>query len=248
MLTTTLFATFSIIALASFLQTITGFGFALAATPLLAFFMEPKDAIMLVLATGMITKVLLLAGVKIQGRFADIAPLFIASLVGALPGAYMITTISTNALKAFIGIILLATTWAMCANCTVKFSRPRLAENLVGLCSGFLGATTSLSGPPVVLFYLNEKTEKERLRANLTRFFLLGNLATLALSYGFGTLHLETLVLPTIISVPAIAVGVWVGEKLFKHLDASLFRRLAITIISISGMMTAYTGLSQLLK
>lgn len=247
MLTTTLPVIFIIIACSSFLQTISGFGFALVAAPLLIFFMDPKDAVMLVLTTGIMTNVSLLVSAKIQGRFADIVPLFWASLGGMLPGAYLITIVSTDALKAFIGITLLATTWAMSANCTVSLGRSRLAENLIGLCSGFLGATTSLSGPPVVLYYLNNKTEKEVIRANLTRYFLLSNLTTLVLSYGFGTLRPEALMLPAAISIPAIAIGVWAGDKLFKYVNPSLFRRLAIAIISLSGLMTAYTGLSRLL-
>lgn len=248
MLTATLISVFAITAFSSFLQTITGFGYALAAAPLLALFMDPKDAVMLVLATGVISKVLLLAGAKIEGRFADVAPLFLASLAGTLPGAYLISAISADALKAFIGVILLITTAAMCANCSIQVSRPRLAENLVGMLSGFLGATTSLSGPPLVMYYLNENAEKERLRANLTRYFLLGNLATLLLSYGFGTLQPDSLLIPVLISIPAVACGVWLGQKLFSRLDPPLFRRLAIGVIAVSGIVTVYNGLSHYLQ
>ncbi|MDU4962173.1 MAG: sulfite exporter TauE/SafE family protein [Sporomusaceae bacterium] len=243
MVASTLLFVFVTTAFSSFLQTVTGFGYALAAAPLLALFMDPKEAVMLVLATGAITKIMLLAGAKIQGRFTDIAPLFLASLLGALPGAYLISAIGVDALRAFIGIILLTTTAAMCANCRVRIQRPRLAESAVGMLSGFLGATTSLSGPPLVLYYLNENAEKDLLRANLTRYFLLGNLATLLLSYSFGTLRPEALLLPVLISIPAVAFGVWLGEKLFCRLDPPLFRKLAISVISVSGMITVYNGL-----
>lgn len=243
----TLVFVFTITAFASFLQTITGFGYALAAAPLLAFFMDPKEAVMLVMATGLFTKVILLTGKKIQGNFTDIVPLFLASLVGALPGAYLITAISADALKIFIGIILLLTTCAMSANYTLQITRPRLAQNLVGMVSGFLGATTSLSGPPLVLYYLNENAEKESFRANLTRYFLLGNISTLALSYGFGTLQPSSLWLPVLVSLPAMAFGVWAGDKLFCRLNPQVFRRLAISVISVSGLMTAYNGLSHYL-
>lgn len=241
----TLCYVFGITAFASFLQTITGFGYALAAAPLLALFMDPKEAIMLVLATGAITKCILLTGTKNEGHFSDILPLFLASLAGTLPGAYLVTTISAGALKAFIGTILLITTCAMAVNCTMRIGQPRLAQNLVGLISGFLGATTSLSGPPLVLYYLNEKAEKERLRANLTRYFLLGNISTLLLSYFFGTLQPASLLAPIIISLPALAFGVWFGDKLFGKMNAQVFRRLAIAVISASGLATVYNGLSQ---
>lgn len=248
MITTTLLYVFAITAFSSFLQTITGFGYALAAAPLLAFFMDPKEAVMLVLTTGLITKIMLLTGTKNGGRFKDIVPLFLASLAGTLPGAYVVTAISADALKACIGVTLLLTTFAMCTNCSIPVTRPRLAQNVVGMVSGFLGATTSLSGPPLVLYYLNENAEKERLRANLTRYFLLGNLATLVMSYYFGTLHPSTLILPVIASLPALAFGVWIGDKLFSRMNPQFFRRLAIGVISISGLVTAYSGLSRYIQ
>ena len=235
MVTITLFYVFIVTAFASFLQTITGFGFALAAAPLLAFFMDPKEAIMLVLATGLITKIMLLTGKKLQGQFVDIIPLFLASLAGTLPGAYIITFISADALKACIGLTLLITTCAMSANYTVQFKKPKFAQGMAGVISGFLGATTSLSGPPLVLYYLNENAEKDRLRANLTRYFLLGNLATLILSYGFGTLQPSSLILPVAASMPALAFGFGWATKCLTD----LIRRSFAASRSASSLLAA---------
>lgn len=234
---------FAIILFASFLQTITGFGYALAAAPLLALVMSPKDAVMFVLFTGIITKLTLLVHTWHQGRFSQISLLFAASLAGALPGAYVLKIISNQSLKIGIGLTLIIIAAAMARDLRINIRQPRLAQTLVGAVSGFLATTTSLSGPPVVIYYLNEQTDKDTIRANLTRYFILSNASSLIISYFFGTLHLAVLTANTLICLPAILLGVWLGNKLFARFNGSIFKKLALTVITISAVISMVSGL-----
>lgn len=237
-------AIFAIIFFASFLQTITGFGYALAAAPLLALVINPKEAIMFVLFTGIITKLALLFRTWRQSSFSQISLLFTASLAGAVPGAYILRIISNDALKLAIGLVLIIITAAMARDFRINIRRPRLAQSLVGVISGFLATTTSLSGPPVVMYYLNEKTDKQKVRANLTRYFILSNASSLLISYFFGTLKPEILAANTLLCLPAILLGVWLGEKLFAKFNAATFKKLALATITASALISIISGLS----
>ena len=243
MLTPEALAIFAVIFFSSFLQTITGFGYALSAAPLLALILGPKDAIMFVLFTGILTKLTLLCRVWHQSSFSAISLLFAASLVGALPGAYVLKIVSNDTLKLAIGLALLIITFAMARDFRVTIRKPRLAKAVVGVVSGFLATTTSLSGPPVVMYYLNEQTDKEKVRANLTRYFILSNAASLVLSYFFGTLNLELLAANTLICLPAIVMGVMLGEKLFAKFNADTFKKLALAVITGSAIVSILSGL-----
>lgn len=229
---------------AGFLQTITGFGYALAAVPLLMFFMNPKDAVMLVLITGVFLKALMIYRTRTDGNFRDIMPLFVASVIGALPGSYVLKVASDETAKIFVGVILVIAALAMAREYHVEFKRPKLVEGLVGITSGFLGSTTSFSGPPIVFYMLNDTSaNKDNIRANLARFFVLGNIVSIVLGYYFGTLHLAQLTTDIIISLPALVIGFWLGDKLFSRMDAAAFRRLALWVISLSGLMSVGSGL-----
>ncbi|WP_371376185.1 sulfite exporter TauE/SafE family protein [Sporomusa aerivorans] len=243
MFTAAAFAIFIITLFSSFLQTITGFGYALAAAPLLTLVMAPKDAIMVVLFTGIITKLALLYHTWRQGRFADIALIFTASLLGALPGAYVLKIINNGTLKISIGIVLIIIAAAMAARFRVTIRQPKLAKTTVGIVSGFLSTTTSLSGPPIVMYYLNEQTGKEQARANLTRYFIMSNAAALAISYFFGTLNLTVLGTNTLAALPAIPLGVWLGEKLFCRFNAESFKKLALAVIAASAVVSIVSSL-----
>jgi len=152
MITLTVIYVFVVVLFASFLQTLTGFGYALAAAPLLALAINPKDVVMLVLFTGLLVKAVMVWHTRRVGSFSNVLLMFFASIMGALPGAFVMAHISSEMLKIGIGIVLVAVTVLMYRNITVTIANHRIAQAVVGVNSGFLASTTSLNGPPVVLY------------------------------------------------------------------------------------------------
>lgn len=239
---TTLAYVFLVTLFSGFLQTLTGFGYALAAAPLLALAMNPKEVVMFVLFTGALIKAVLIYRTRGIGGFRQVMPFFLASIAGAVPGAVILTIISNEMLKILIGLVLVIVSWVMYRNISIDIKQHTIAKAVAGFTSGFLGSTTSLNGPPLVLYYMNEKEEKEVIRANLARYFLLGNMASLAIAWGFGNLHLANLAVNAAVSIPALLFGFWLGDRVFDKVDADMFRRLALVVITASGMITIGSG------
>jgi len=234
---------FAVMAFAAFLQTVTSFGFALAAAPLLLFVMNPKDVVMFILYAGLINKLLLIHRTWGDGNFRSMAVIAAASLPGVIAGSYALKIASDASIKMLIGIVLLGAAAAMMRNASVTIRNQTLAQSVVGVVSGFLGSTTSFSGPPVMMYLLNEREDKDAVRANLTRYFILGNLSTLTAAYLFGTFHPAEMAGNVLLSIPGIWLGFFAGDKLFSRLDASLFRKMAIGVIGISGLISVGSGL-----
>lgn len=243
MLTITALFVAGVILLAGVVQTVTGFGFALVAAPLLTFVLTPKEAVLTVLFIGILVKGYAVGQTWREGQFSRIMIVFAASMAGALPGALALRAVSDAGLKVFIGLALLAATLAIYADVRVRIRRHGLAQTLVGFVSGFLATTTSISGPPVVLYMINEGEDKAVMRANLARYFFLGNAAALVIAGFTGTMLTAELVWYSVASLPAIVLGWWLGEKIFLRIDAVLFRRIALAVISVSGLVTLGAGL-----
>lgn len=231
---------------AGFLQTVTGFGYALAATPLLVLVMNPKDAVMFVLFSGVLVKLVMLWRTRHIGRLADIGILVVAGVAGALPGAIVMTYINTDLLKILIGIILLVVTFLMYRQVRWNMNNKKAAQTAAGMISGFLASTTSFNGPPLVLYFMNEGTPKEVIRANMARYFVLGNGASLIMGWFFGTLQVNTVAISLAFCIPALLAGFWLGEKVFPRIEEELFRKLALGVVSVSGLVTVATGLWRL--
>lgn len=242
---TTMLFVFGVILFAGVVQTVTGFAYALIAVPLLAMVTGPRDAIVLVLFTGMLMKIMMVYKTWHEGDFSRIWLIFLASLFGSLPGVYVLRWIDDGTLKIFISIVLLICTAGLCAQCKVRVRRPWLAKSVVGVISGFLGATTAFNGPPVVLYMMNENEDKVVMRANLVRYFMLGNIATLSMSVYMGSLPVgQELSTYAMLSVPAVGLAWWLGNKVFQGLNPTLFRRIAMLIIGCSAVVTLGTGLA----
>ncbi len=113
----------------------------------------------------------------------------------------------------------------------------------MGGVSGFLGTSTAINGPPVILYYLNAGADenKEVFRGNLTRYFLLINIISILLLYLNGTIKIDEIWFKTAMSVPALAIGFFLGERLFRKLNAEFFRKISLILVLISSLVIIMT-------
>lgn len=230
---------FLVVTVSNFLQATTGFGYAIVTTPLLAMVLPPKESVMLTMTTGLIARMSMLKVISGSGSFADIKPLLMTSVIGAVVGSYVLTTINSYWLKLFIAVVLLVTGWAMWKERRVEITNQKSAERAVGILAGFLGSTTSINGPPIIMYYLNAGLDKQKdiFRANLTRYFLLMNFITLFLAFWFGTLEIGNIWKLTVLAIPGLWLGLYLGEKFFQRIDAQAFKRMTIIMVIASAIM-----------
>ena len=153
---------FMVFILSSFMQTATGFGYAIITAPLLALVLEPKETVMITILTGLIIRLMMMKTTQHDGSFKAISPFIIASLLGAILGAYVIRIISGDLLKLFIGLLLLIFTTILWKNFYFPIKNHTFAKAIAGWFSGFLATTTSINGPPIILYYLNAKEEENK--------------------------------------------------------------------------------------
>lgn len=233
---------FLIVLFSSFIQSITGFGFAVVGTPLLLFFMEPKQVVSLMVFGALILNLMVIYKTRGKSDPKVIWPMFIASLIGIVPGVYILKVVDASILKLCIGILILLVSFFMASNYVMTIKREKLATVFVGIVSGFMGGATSLSGPPVALFLMNQQQDKEAFRANLVRYFCLGNIATLLVMYFMETMELGVL-RQGLYAIPGVLLGVWVGEKAFARVSPKLFKWITLGVIFFCGTISVTSEL-----
>jgi len=226
---------------------VTGFGYAIITAPLLALVLGAKETVMLVMLTGLVIRLFLVRATRNQGSFKAILSIVTASVIGAIPGAYVMTQISNEGLKLCIGVLLLLFTGFLWKNYSLPVKHNKVIESLIGFVSGFLSTTTGINGPPVVLYYLNSKAEENRVefRANLTRYFLLINIFSIIFSYLAGTLKLAELWLHTLLSVPALYIGFQLGERLFHRISSTMLRKGSLVMVLLSSLAMIWSALTK---
>lgn len=231
-----------IIFLGSFFATISGFGFALVATPLLSLIMPVKWAIVFILTLTVVLRSLTMLRVWGQFDWRTVLITSLGSFIGTVPGSMLLRRISVSSLELFLGVLLLVVTLLMSKQYTVKIANKTYGRLGAGILSGFFGACTSVGGPPLALYFLNEHTEKDLMRANMIWIFGLTGFLTLIVNYFVGNIgtvgdwtYLYTM-------LPGTLIGIWAGERLVFRLNQELFRRLSLLIVFFGAFMMLVSG------
>ena len=227
----------------AFTMSITGFGFALIAAPLLLLFLDLKTVIVFNVFLGAIICLPILWQSRRYVRLGRMTPLVIGSIFGLPVGMYILAQVAAPVLKLLIAALVIIFAVLLVLGYSHRFKKERLGSVIAGFISGMLVTSTGLAGPPVVLFLLNQGWEKDTFRASLAAYFLFVSLMAL-ITLRFSEIITSALLVTVSTFVPAILVGVYLGVKVLPHVDAVLFRRIAIAIVFLAGSLGIATSLS----
>lgn len=240
-----LLITFAIILGASFIQGATAFGFALVAVPLLLLLMPAVDAVALSLAIGSILNLFMVRIERSRIAWREICWLMPAAAVGAIAGMYLLKSFDGPLFKAFIALAFLVMAALMLKSHSWKAGPGQSLRQSVGLLSGLLNGSTSMGGPPVVLYLTGRGLTKEKLRGTLAMFFLLGNLATLTAFAASGLFSVE-LGMKTLVLAGAVIPGSLAGRALTSRLHPGTFRLMVLISMVLLAIMEIALNLASL--
>lgn len=230
----------AIVLLAGFVRAISGFGFALIATPLLLFVFDPKSVVVINVILGILTGVLLLLHIR---RHIDVKRVLLmcgGGILGVPIGAYLLSNLDPSMIKLIIAILIVPFSIVLLLGHSHQFKRDSLGCGISGFVGGLLGASTSFSGPPAVLFLLNQGLVKERFVGTLTAYFVFMGTASVVAFSSLGMVTIDLLIKVAML-LPTSILGFYIGIKVLPKINATLFRRIAASIISIAALAIIVT-------
>jgi len=232
--------------LAAGTQSLTGFGFALVMVPLLSLFWDVKLAVVTSALLSTVAIVPLTVEVRRRIRPWKVAPLILGSLLGIPAGIVILDRIDPQGLKILVAAVVIA------ASLIIYFApRMRLEAGgvgsplLAGMLSGMLRASTSMGGPPAVLYMMSREREMEEFRSTLLAFFLPSSLLTVIGLAVVGRVTPEVLATSGV-ALPALAVGLLAGAWLRFRVQQEVFRTVVLAVLvftSIGVIISASEGL-----
>ena len=240
-----LLTTFAIILGASFIQGATAFGFALVAVPLLLLLMPAVDAVALSLALGSILNLFMVRIERSRIAWREIGWLMPAAAAGAVTGMFLLKSFDGPLFKAFIALAFLVMAVLMLTGRSWKAGPGQALRQSMGFLSGLLNGSTSMGGPPVVLYLTGRGLTKEKLRGTLAMFFLLGNLTALAAFVASGLINTE-LAGETVVLATAVIPGSLAGRALTSRLHPRSFRTMVLVSMALLAIMEIALNLASL--
>ena len=177
-----------IIGAAAFVSSLTGFGYALVASPCMVLLFPPRTAVPVTMLSWVPLAAALTWEARRQMEWGRIGRWMLGAAVGIPLGVYGLATASEGIMRAAIGAASLLAAGTLWLKPSRPFRREGLLAPLAGAMSGLMGGATGMSGPPVILFGLNQGWQVAALRANLIGYFAAKNLLSLAFLAEFGVL------------------------------------------------------------
>ena len=241
---TLILATF-IVLLAAFVRGISGFGFALLATPLLTFIFDAKSVVVMNVILGTTTNVLVLFHMRRHIDFRRVAFISLGGVLGVPLGAYLLSWLDPLIVKLAIAIVVVPMSLILLLGHSHQFKRDTLGCSVAGFMSGILAASTSLGGPPVVLFLLNQGLVTEMFVGTLAAYFLFIGSITIGVFSSLGLITTDLLTKVAIL-LPALFLGSYAGVKVLPKINVTLFKRITSSIICISALVIILSILVEL--
>lgn len=233
---------FLVIFSAGLIQGATSFGFSLLALPLLGIILPLKVIVPMLVIFSLIMNSMILYKIRKYVNLKRISILTISAVIATPFGASLLNSIDEGILKVSIGIIVTITAIAFQFGFKFPVKNEKLAFIPIGLTSGVLNGSLSISGPPVILFLSNQNTDKQTFRSTLTAYFWILNLITIFI-YVYNKMMTIEVIKYSGYLLPALVIGVLVGIKLGNLLKENTFKILTTILIISTGILSIITGL-----
>lgn len=222
-----------IILIASILQTSTGFGFSILATPFLLLLFEPREAIQINLILSLMISAALFSKIKKDTDFGVLKRFAIGSAAGLPIGISIFLFLDISRLKLAVSFIILLLTILLMTNFRVKETSRR--DYSVGGLSGIMTTSIGMPGPPLLLYFSGTDTQKERLRGTTLAFYLFIYSASLVFQIIFAGTN-KTIWLSSLYALPLVLLGLYLGQILFIKINQRFFKVFTYSILIFTGI------------
>jgi len=221
---------------ASFIQSLTGFGFAIIATPLLISIYDPKEVVLILQLISLPISTVFCVILRKDVDWKFVLILSLGSLLGQPIGMAIYYYMPSNMLKVFISVLILLFLLIKQIRCK-PLQETRLKTLIVGLISGILNTSTALAGPPLILYLVAINREKTSMRADSIVYFTFLSV-TATIGFAISRQDLSTAVIHVFMMLPAAIIGLIVGNLLFPYLSQKMFQKFIFVMMAFSSVYT----------
>ncbi|WP_417465419.1 TSUP family transporter [Kordiimonas sp.] len=226
------------IMLAAILRAFTGFGFALAALPVLSLFLSPTTAASVIVLLTLAISLQTLPSYWSDVPLRTMGGMLVLSAIGTLGGTYLLLLFSADVFRLLIGLTVMLACILLMRFKPAPHREGGIYGLTAGLSSGLMNGALAIPGPPVIIYAMAVYSEARTSRAFLMGFFLL-SAALATLTYSFeGIMGVKELSL-ALVAYPAMLIGDKVGATLFEKHGTATHRKIAILALFAIGLSVA---------
>ena len=220
-----------------------GFGDALFAMPLLAFFIPATTAAPLVAMTAMLIAAVILVR---DWRHVVLRPATLLIVFGLLAvpfGVLLLKSGDDRFVKGLLAtVVLLFSGWSLWRPGLFQLYNDRLAP-VFGLAAGLLGGACNTAGPPLVIFGTLRRWSPQQFRATLQTYCLIASLWVIVMHCLTG-LMTRAILNQFLVSGPLIVISTFIGLRITSRIPTERFIRIVHGVLIVVGLSLLVASLS----
>ncbi len=235
-----------IVFIATLIRSTFGFGEALVAVPLLAFYIPLEIAAPLAVLVS-----ITVAGIVVIQDWEKIhvasASWFLLSTVFGIPlGLLLLTSSHQRMVNAILGlIIILFSIYSLIGRAPLELRRDSRGWLLAcGFLAGVLGGAYGMNGPPLVVYGAMRRWSAQHFRATLQGYFLPASVIGMA-GYFLAGLWVASVTHYFLLSLPLTLIAVFLGRTINHRLHGAAFLNYLYIGLAATGavlLVRALTG------
>ena len=222
--------------IAGLMRGFAGFGSAMLMAPIFAILFGSAEMVVTVVAIELVVSLQLFPQVRRHADWKTLAPISLAACAAMPLGVWALASVDKNTIVTAVSAVIVGFVILMWSGWRYTGRRSLAATVAVGAVSGAMMATTSVGGPPVLLYLLSGKDPPAVNRANIVTYYFLTQFLLIVIVLATGVAGVDALVRGVVL-FPVMVLGAWLGGRLFHSLaNERLYRNVALAILFAIGL------------
>ena len=219
-----------------------GFGSAMLMAPIFAILFGSAEMVVTIVAIELVVSLQLFPQVRGHADWKTLTPMSIAACIAMPLGVWLLASVDKGTIVTVVSAVIVGFVLLMWSGWKYTGRRSIAATIAVGAVSGAMMATTSVGGPPVLLYLLSGEDPPAVNRANIVTYYFLTQFLLIAIVLATGVAGWDALV-RAVVLFPMMILGAWAGGRLFHGLASDrLYRNVALAILFSTGLFGLLRG------
>ena len=213
-----------------------GIGMSMFSVPIIAFFLPPTTAMILLCVPVLITNILQMQIKKGIGSFRFL-PMFIALILGIIIGCNLILEINLSLISQIIAISIIFAAIINLFGINIKYINPNIERKLtipLGFFSGIIGGLSSMYSPYILAYLVSINLEKEVLIRTMATMYFIGSIFIFPIWIYNGLGTFSDLIWSSLLLLPAI-LGQKIGTSIRSRISNENFKKIILYTLMIIG-------------
>ncbi|WP_420133309.1 sulfite exporter TauE/SafE family protein [Rhodopseudomonas sp.] len=237
--------TMAAVAAASLLRGFTGFGFAMAAVPLMGLFMPPATAVPIAVLLQLLSGLNDLRRNRRDCHWPSLRWLIAGAVIGSPLGVLALSVAPAPVARIAISVIIAIAVLMLGRGFALAQVPSRPVTAFVGMVAGLFNGLAAMPGPPAIVYYMSGPFRAVAARASLLVFFLVTSISAFV-SIALVGLATPTVLWLSVMALPVTFLGTWIGELGFRRGSETLHRRVSIVSLGVIALISAAKGFAEL--